>query len=556
VLISLATAVSLTPMLTAALLGGASQGQAKGRFEAFFDRVTLTYGRWLERVLDHRYLVLTVFIASAVAGGFAMVKLGSEFLPQMDDGRILVKVKLPTGASLAETDRVLRDIEQRIAGDKRIESLFAMAGGKAVGTVTFEVANEGELNLQLTPPEARKISTQAYLAELRPLVAKVPAPGGKVTVAQTKVKGLRKLGDADIEVKIQGSEITQLFDLARKIAQTMNGLNHFTNVYVAMDLSKPEYQVKVDRARAAELGVSVSEVADSLRTLVSGTVATRLREGDYDYDIRVMVPEARVSNRSDLENLSIPTAQGGFVRLIDLAQVQPATGPVEIVREDQVREVIVRGDAAGVSVGEALTELQTAMAKETIPPGYQLSYGGQAQMMSEMTRSVLLILGFALFFSFIVLAVQFNSLKLPALILGSVPFCLAGSAGLLLATGKPLGATVIIGVLVVLAAVVNAGVLLFTYARVLEDEERISVRDAILKAAKLRLRPRIMVTTAILIGLVPLALALEAGGDMLQPMAIAAIGGLLMENFVSLFLMPVLYMMANRDRAALPATKE
>ena len=167
-----------------------------------------------------------------------------------------------------------------------------------------------------------------------------------------------------------------------------------------------------------------------------------------------------------------------------------------------------------------------------------------------------LFMGFALFFSFIVLAVQFNSLKLPALILGSVPFCLAGSAGLLLATGKPLGATVIIGVLVVLAAVVNAGVLLFTYARVLQDGEGLTVRDAILKSAQLRLRPIVMVTSAILIGLVPLALALEAGGDMLQPMAIAAIGGLLMENFVSLYLMPVLYLMANRDRAALPATKE
>ena len=548
VLISLATAVSLTPMLTAALLGGVAKVRAKGRFEAIFERVTEGYGRWLARLLDYRYLVLAGFIVAAVAGGFVMVRLGSEFLPQMDDGRILVKVKLPTGAALAETDRVLRDIEQRIGGDKRIESLFAMSGGKAVGTVTFEIANEGEINIQLLPREKRTISTREYIAELRPIVAKVPAPGGKVTVAQTKVKGLRKLGDADIEVKIQGAEITQLFDLARKIAQTMNGLKHFTNVYVAMDLSKPEYQVKVDRARAAEMGVSVVDVADTLRTLVSGTVATRLREGDYDYDIRVMVPETQVGNRTDLENVRISTAQGSSVRLIDLAQVLPATGPVEIVREDQVKMVIVRGDASGVSVGEALTELRTAMAKESVPPGYQLSYGGQAQMMSEMTQSVLLILAFALFFSFIVLAVQFNSVKLPALILGSVPFCLAGSAGLLLLTGKPLGATVIIGVLVVLAAVVNAGVLLFTYARVLQDEERIPVRDAILKAAKLRLRPRIMVTTAILIGLVPLALALEAGGDMLQPMAIAAIGGLLMENFVSLFLMPVMYVMADREQ--------
>jgi len=548
VLISLATAVTVTPMLTAALLEKMPVAKSRGRFEIVFDRVMEAYGRLLASMLAYRYAVLVVFVVIALAGGFAMSRLGSEFLPQMDDGRIMVKVKLPTGAALAETDRVLQEVEARLGDDKRIASLFSIAGGRPVGTVTFEAANEGEVNVQLVPRAERSISTAAYIAELRPVIGKIPVPGGKLSVSQMKVKGMRKLGDADIEVKIKGADIQQLFGIARQTAQTMNGLQHFTNVYVAMDLSKPEYQVRIDRARAAELGVSVTEVADTLRTLISGTVATRLREAGRDYDIRIMVPEDRIKNRSDLENLRIATAQGGFVRLADLAQVQPATGPVEIVRENQVKMVIVRGDAAGVSVGEALAELQGAMAKETLPAGYQIAYGGQAQMMGEMTQTALMILAFAFFFSFIVLAVQFNSIKLPALILGSVPFCLAGMSGLLLVTGKPLGAPVIIGVLVVIAAVVNAGVLLFTYARLLQEEERLSVRDAILKAAMLRLRPRLMVTTAILIGLVPLALALEAGGEMLQPMAIAAIGGLLMENFVSLLLMPCLYLLANREQ--------
>lgn len=547
VLISLATAVTLTPMLTAALLEKMPVAERRSRFEMLFERVIDAYGRLLERTLAQRYAVFALFVVIAMAGGFAMSRLGSEFLPQMDDGRVLIKVKLPTGTALAETDRVLQEIESRIGDDKRIESLFAMAGGRAVGTVTYEVANEGELNLQLVPSHERSISTLQYISELRPLVAKILVPGGKLSVSQAKVKGMRKLGDADIEVKIKGADIQQLFGFARQTAQTMSGLQHFTNVYVAMDLSKPEYQVHIDRARAAELGISVADVADTLRTLVSGTVATRLREAGRDYDIRIMVPEESIRNRSDLENLRIAIPQGGFVRLADLARVQLATGPVEIVRENQVKMVIVRGDASGVSVGEALAELQGAMAKESVPTGYQIAYGGQAQMMGEMTQTALMILAFAFFFSFIVLAVQFNSVKLPALILGSVPFCLAGMSGLLLATGKPLGAPVIIGLLLVIAAVVNAGVLLFTYARVLQDEERLSVHDAILKAAKLRLRPRLMVTTAILIGLVPLALALEAGGEMLQPMAIAAIGGLLMENFVSLLLMPCLYLLANQS---------
>ena len=548
VLISLLTALTVTPMLTAALLGGSQAGHGATRFERLFEHVTQAYGWLLERVLDQRRLVLAGFLVVAIAGAFAITRLGSVFLPQMDDGRVLVKVKMPTGGSLAETDRVLAAIEQQVGGDKRIKSLFTLAGGKAVGTVTYEIANEGELNIQLVPRDARTISTWGYLAELRRIVAKVPATGGKITASQDKVKGMRKMGEADIEVKIKGPELERLFDMAARAAQTMNGLKHFTNVQVAMDLSKPEYQVKVDRARAAEMGVSVGEIADTLRTMVSGAVATRLREGNREYDIRVMIPESRIENMGDVENLRITSARGDSVRLAGLAHVRPATGPVEIVREDQVKMVIVRGDATGVSVGEALAELQAAMTGESVPSGYELSYGGQAQMMNEMAKDVLMIFGFAVFFSFIVLAVQFNSVKLPLLILASVPFCLAGTAGLLLATGKPLGATVIIGVLLVLAAVVNAGVLLFTYARALQNEERMPVRQAILKAAKLRLRPRVMVTTAILFGLVPLALALEAGGDMLQPMAIAAIGGLLMENFVSLFLMPCMYLMASRER--------
>jgi multidrug efflux pump subunit AcrB len=542
VLISLVTAVSLTPMLTAALLGQSTGGgRRKSRFAVLVDRLTEAYGRVLGRALTYRYVVILLFLMILVAGGYAATLLGSEFLPQMDDGRVLVKVKLPTGTSVAETDRVMSEIVQQVAGDPWIESLFALVGGRAVGTITFEIANEGELNLQMVPRAERDISTAEFIQQLRPVVARVPSLGGKISVAQTKVKGMRKLGDADIEVKVQGDDLGQLFELAGRIAQTMNGLNRFTNIYVAMDLSKPELQVAVDRVRAVEMGVAVSEVADSLRTLVAGSVPSQLREGDNDYDIRVMVPESRIRNRTDLENLLIATREGGFVRLGDLATVLPATGPVEIIREDQVKMVIVRGDAAGVSVGEALSTLRDAMAKESLPPGYQITYGGQAQMMAEMTRDVVLILVFALFFSFIVLAVQFNSLKLPALILGAMPFCLSGSIGLLLATGKPLSATVIIGILVVLAATVNAGVLLFTYAGSLQNQGGLPVRQAIITAAKLRLRPIVMVSTAILFGLVPLALAIEAGGDMLQPMAIAAIGGLLMEIMVALFLMPCFY---------------
>lgn len=206
------------------------------------------------------------------------------------------------------------------------------------------------MDIQLVPRHARKISTKEYVAGLKKTLAPISIPGARPMVMQAKLKGIRKLGEADIEVKIKGQELDKLFDLARKTSESMNKLAHFTNVYVSMDMTKPEYQVEVDRIRAAELGVSVVDVASTVRSMISGQVATRYREGDYFYNIRVMIPEHHFTSKQEVENLVLNCAQGGYLRLKDVARVIPAVGPVEIAREDQVKEVIVRGDASGVSV--------------------------------------------------------------------------------------------------------------------------------------------------------------------------------------------------------------
>ncbi len=353
---------------------------------------------------------------------------------------------------------------------------------------------------------------------------------------------------ADIEVKIKGEEIPKLFELAQGTATAMNRLAHFTNVYVSLDMTKPEYQVQVDRQVAADLGVSIADVATTMRSLLTGAVATRYRDGDRYYNVRVIIPEKEVTSKQDVERLILECAQGGYLRVKDVAKVNQAVGPVEIGREDQIKQVIVRGDAAGVSVGQALSELQAEIQKLDRPLGYEFSYGGQAQMMAELKNVALGVLAFALFFSFVVLAVQFNSLKLPILILGCVPFCMAGLVFAFFLTGLPIGATVLIGALVVVAATVTEGVLLMTFAEELRVRDQLSAFDAVISAAKIRLRPRLMTTLPIIMGLIPLALNFEEGGDMLQPMAVGAIGGLIMLIPVALFLMPCIYVIFTRER--------
>jgi hydrophobe/amphiphile efflux-1 (HAE1) family protein len=553
--ISLAVAITLTPMLATLFMRRTAEEQKSTLFERLFERVIRSYGWLLEALLRRRWFVAAAFLL-VLAGALVLVPhLGTEFLPQVDDGRILVKVKLPTGASVEATEKVLSQIERIIADDPLIESYFTLAGGKVWGLYTYEIANEGESNIQLIPRHSRRISTAEYIRHLRSIVSKVPVPGGKAMVMQAKIKGLRRLGEADIEVKIKGQELEKLFELARQTSETMNRLKQFTNVYVSMDMTKPEYRIQVDRTRAAELGVSMGDVAATVRSLVGGAVATRYREGDDFYNLRVMIREDRITSRQDVENLVLHSSRGGYLRLRDVAEVRQTVGPLEIIREDQVKEVIVRGDVAGVSVGQAMSTLTNASRELQVPVGYEISFGGQAQMMAQMKQTALSILAFAVFFSFVVLAVQFNSLKLPALILGCVPFCAAGMVYILYVTSLPLGATVLIGLLVVIAATVNEGVLLLTFAEELRTRRLMQAYVAVIEAAKIRFRPRVMISFCITVGFIPLALNIEEGGDMLQPMAAGAIGGLAVGALVALFLMPCLYVIftkANIGKPALP----
>ncbi len=547
VVISLTVAVTVTPMLAATLLDEHHARREKTRFERFFEAVTEGYGWILRRVLWARWIAIVFFLGILVGAALLFGRVGTEFLPLMDDGRLMVKVKLPVGASVEQTDRALRKIEKRISDDPTIESIFSLAGGQVRGLYTYEISNEGQLDIQLVPKSRRDVSTSKYVQNLRKEVSKTPLPGVKAMAKQNPIKGIKGGRASDIVVEIRGQDPDTLSKLADRTAEVMRGTEGLTNVYVSMDLSRPEYQVHIDRTKAAELGISVAEVANSLRTLITGTVATRYREESEYFDIRVLVPEVKLDSREAVANLPLKCGQGETLRLRDVAKVLPAVGPVEIIRENQAKQVTVEADMTGGDLAGAVSRVRSALAEVERPAGYEFAFSGRAEMMSDMKNTVLAVLAFALFFSFIILTVQFNSVKLPALILGSVPVCLAGAIYLLYLTGAFLGATVIIGVLVVIAATVNDGVLLLTFAGELQEQQGLGKLESVVRAAKIRLRPRLMTTLTTMMGFLPLALNLGEGGAMLQPMAVSAIGGLGMEMAVALFLMPCLYVFFTRD---------
>jgi len=543
VLVSMLVALTLTPALTAGLLKNERPGRPGG-LAGVFEKVTSAlsegYRRLLEPALKIRFAIVLLFVILFGLGLYLAGKAGSEFLPKLDDGRVMVKVKMPAGTAVGVVDTLLGKVEKALSGMPEIESMFSMAGGRVWGLATYEIANEGQVNIKMVPKSRRDISTQEFVDKIKPMVGKLAIPGAKMPVMQMKVKGIRKVGDQEAEVKVTGNDIQSIFAFAKQIAAALGGTPNLANVQVSMDMSKPEYRVFIDRARASALGLSTGHIARTLRGLVTGTVAAQYRDGDDYYAMRVMVPERDFSSKEDLEWLVLMNINGRPVYLRDVAEVHRASGPVEIVRENQIKQVIVGADAEGISVGEAVARAREVVAAMEKPADVDFAMGGQAEMMEENRNTMTFILMFAALFAFVILAVQFESFSLPFLIMLNVPFALTGAFAALYLTGEAIGVTVQVGLVVMMGGITSQGVVLLALAEEYR-KKGMSRLEAIRAAAPLRMRPILMTQLTTVFGLMPLALNLGEGGDMLKPMAIAVIGGLLYSLLLTLFFLPAAY---------------
>ena len=553
VVISLFIAITITPALTNWLLQKNKSTSFFGLAHIFYsiiDRIIYAYSKILRAALSVKAVVIFLSLIIFATSLLLVTRIGSEFLPKLDNGRVMVKVIMPSGTAVTEIDRILVQLETKIQEIPEIESIFTLSGGRVWGLATFEIANEGELDIQLVPKSKRKITTQEFIEKITPLAEKVSVPGGKISVMQRRVEGIRKTGEQEVEVKIKGTDILPIFDFAKKVAKRFDETPGIRNVNVSMDMTKPEYRIYIDRSRASALGVSVNTIATTLRTLVHGIIATQYREGLEYYNIRVMVPEKLITSKSDLENLILKNDQGSSIYLRDIARVRRSVGPVEIVRENQTKEVIVRMDPSGISVGEVVTRVKIVLAESDCPVGIEWEMGGQALLMAENRKTIGLIILFATLFVYIILAVQFESFSLPFLIMLNIPLALTGSFLALFFTGTPIGVTVLVGLIIMMAGIISQGVVLLTLAEEYISQGKNSM-SAVMIAAPIRIRPILMTQLTTVIALVPLALNLGEGGDMLKPMAIAVMGGLLYSLVLTLFFLPAAYVFVRRKNSTL-----
>lgn len=346
IFLSMIVSLTVTPMLMALLY---PEGKKANRHYSVITRISdlfingliYIYKPVLHWSLKQRWLVLIAFLLLLIPGYNYLKKTGSEFLPKADDGLITVKVIMPTGASMQETERVLSQVEKVIEQQDFIHGYGSLAGGKVWGLVTTEKSFEGELNIQLVPAAQRPMNTDEYVDKLRPAVMKaVKAPGATIKVFHTKMKGIRQTGQFDIELEILAPRSESMQNIFRQANQIRNELKDFeflTGLDISLQLTKPEYQIRVDRQRAFDLGFSYEEIASTVKTMVGGTIPTRYKDGAYYYPIRVITDEREITSSSDLENIYLSASSGAKIPLKTVADVVKATGPVQIDRKNQER---------------------------------------------------------------------------------------------------------------------------------------------------------------------------------------------------------------------------
>lgn len=500
------------------------------------------YSFLLQRVIRKPYFTALIAVGFLLISVFIILpRTGSEFLPRLDDGQIWVKVKMPTGTGVKQTDKVLKSIENVVTEIPDITTYFTLSGGQEYSLLTYEIPNEGQVNPQLVPKGNRSHSRGYYISNLQKSANKLNIPEAKIKVRPAPIKGVKGAASSDIEIKVRGPDIFMIDKLCRQIIGEIKGIEGISNIDLSLDLTRPEYQIIIDRYRAKNLGLSVKAIASTVKDYIYGAIPTQFTEEGEEYDIRVSLADKQRTTIEDVENIFIDLANGKFTYLKDVAEVKEAFGPLQIDREDQVRQIIVEADALGRSPGAVTADIKEMLADFSLPEGYEIDYGGQEQLMRESTGSLGIVMILAIFLAYIALTIQFDSFVQPVIIIISFFTAISGSIVALFISRIALSTPVAVALLYVAGTTVSNGVIMLTYIRFLRKQGLEPVK-AVMEAGPLRLRPVVMTIATSIMALLPLAVLNMEGMEVLKPLAVAAIGGLVVSPVMTLLIIPCFYL--------------
>jgi HAE1 family hydrophobic/amphiphilic exporter-1 len=552
VLISMFVSFTLDPMLSSVWHDPAIGHHGKpGAGASFYDRTIGRVTGWFDtatEALSHAYQDIlrwslahrpaTVVLALAVfATSVVMVPLlGTEFVPKADFSETTINFYTPVGSSLEATEAKARQVEAIIREAPEVRyTLATLNTGNAQGKIYASIY------VRLVDRAQRTRSVDEMGGVLRDRLQQVPG----ITVTHV---GLLDMvgGNKQIEFSIIGPDLKELERLSRLAFEKLRSVPGLVDLDTSVKPDKPVIAVDVKRDAASDVGLSVAQIAGALRILVAGqTVGNWRAPDDQTYDVNVrLAPEARV-NPQDLERLpfalgSNPDGSARIVRLNQVAQVRDSTGPDQINRRDLTREVAFSGNTFNRSAGEISEDIRKRLDGIALPPGYSYQFSGSTKNMAESFDYAVSALAMAVIFIYMILASQFKSFLQPLALMTSLPLTLIGVVLALLMFGSTLSIFSIIGIVMLMGLVTKNAILLVDFA-IRMQEQGMDRSEALLSAAKVRLRPILMTTLAMIFGMVPLAFAITEGSEQRSPMGQAVIGGVITSSLLTLVVVPVVY---------------
>ena len=504
-------------------------------FDAEGERIADAPRRLRLATVTPRAIVLLAGVASFVIAIAIAPLVGTEFIPESDDSYIRLNVTLPVGTSLQRGSDKLLQVEGAIRKMPEIRMISTSIGDTGSGS-----RNSAVLSIQLVKPHERKISQKEVEKAIR--AALKPIPGVEVT-----------LGNQPIFVSLLGPDPAVIDAETLKFAEKVSHIKGIADLTTSIKPGIPAYAVRLKPDAARELGLTTTQLASSLRAYVNGDVATYWTSPDGEQvDVELRLPQSARENVGQLDGLPVAYAKDGTpIALSRVADVVPVVNPVVIKRQDLQRRQAIYAGTEGRPSGDVGADVQKIVQETQLPPGYRFDLGGQTKNQQEAFVGVLFALGAAVIFIYIVLASQFASFLQPLAIMASLPLALIGVMLALLVTRSTLNLFSMIGLVMLMGLVTKNAILLVDFANH-GRRDGLSVPEALLQAGLVRMRPIIMTTAAMIFGMLPLALALDEGGEIQAPMGRAIIGGVITSTLLTLVVVPVLYSYLVRDRKPKP----
>ena len=551
---SLAVALTLVPMLTSrvrsSVVRETESDLGRGRrflrvTGQYFVRIEQAYGNLLAFSLKHPVIILGS-AGLILAGSLLLIPLvGVELMPATDESEVRVYAEMETGTRLATVDNTFKKIEDIVKQEvPEIKNTVAFIGGSSWRA---RGSNAGEMRIALKPVTQRKRSSEQIAADLRRKLKFFP--GVLIRTRAGQGLFLLRIGTTEgekVEVEVRGYDLEVSDALALRVQEMVQNVDGITDVKISRETGSPEELIIVDRQKAADMKLTVTNIAKMLQTVISGTSAGYFRDGGYEYMIRVKLADADKKELQEILDLSLTNADSEPVVLRNVVQVRPRRGPVLIQRKDQERVIFISADISGRDMGSILADIKKGLRNIPVPKDFSILFGGDYEEQQRAFRELMMSFILALVLVYMVMASLYESLRYPLVVMFSVPLASIGVIWMLFLSHTTFNVQSFIGCIMLGGIAVNNAILLVDHINLLRRRDAMPLRAAIEEAGRRRLRPILMTATTTILAMAPLSLGIGEGGDAQAPMARAIIGGLFSSNLITLVVIPTVYAVIDR----------